>query len=180
MVQKPGVLLALDFDASRERATSPDLADYRVLHFATHSLQNGAHPDLSGIVLSLVDRKGRDQDGFLRVQDVYNLRLPAELVVLSGCQTAAGRAVPGEGPMGLARGFMYAGARRVVASLWPVDEAPTAQLMTVFYRELRKGRRGPAQALRRAQLALAAEARWRAPYYWAGFVIQGDWSDSTL
>jgi CHAT domain-containing protein len=130
---------------------------------------------LSGVVLSLVDERGRTQDGFLRLQDIYNLRLPAEIVVLSACQTAMGKALAGEGLLGLARGFMYAGSRRVVASLWPVDEVATAELMNEFYRALLKERRRPADALRKAQLAMASTPRWRAPYYWAGFVIQGDW-----
>src|SRR5262249_7061806 len=120
LVPRRDALVALDFDASRERATSAELSQYRIIHFATHSLIDNDHPDLSGIVLSLVDREGRARDGFLRVQDVYNLRLASDLVVLSACQTAAGRAVAGEGLMGLARAFTYAGARRVVASLWPV------------------------------------------------------------
>jgi CHAT domain-containing protein/tetratricopeptide (TPR) repeat protein len=175
LLPRRDVLLALDFEASRERALRPDLADYRIVQFATHSLLDNEHPELSGIVLSRVDQRGAPRDGFLRVQDIYDLRLPAELVILSACQTAVGKAVPGEGLIGLARAFMYAGARRVVASLWPVDEAATAELMATFTRELLQKQRAPAEALRRAQRAVAAQPRWRAPFYWAGFVVQGDW-----
>jgi CHAT domain-containing protein/tetratricopeptide (TPR) repeat protein len=168
-------LLALGFDASRDRAVSAELTQYRIVHFATHSLLDNEHPDLSGIVLSLVDRRGRASDGFLRVQDIYGMRLTADLVVLSACQTAIGKSIPGEGLMGVARAFMYAGARRVVASLWPVDERATAELMTAFYTELLQHHRPADEALRRAQRAIAASPRWHAPYYWAGFILEGDW-----
>jgi CHAT domain-containing protein len=169
------VLVALDFEASRERALSPDLADYRIIHFATHSLLDDEHPELSGVVLSLVDRGGRPRDGFLRLQDVYEMRLPAEVVVLSACQTALGRPVAGEGLLGLARGFLYAGARRVIASLWPVDDAATAHLMQTFYRGVLQRGEDPAAALRHAQRSVASIPKWRAPYYWAGFMVEGDW-----
>ena len=175
LVPAADVLVALDFEASRERAMSPAMAEYTIVHFATHSLLNHEHPELSGVVLSLVDERGQAQNGFLRLQDIYNLRLPAEMVVLSACQTAMGKALAGEGLLGLARGFMYAGSRRVIASLWPVDEVATSELMDEFYRALLKERRRPGDALRKAQLVMASRQRWRAPYYWAGFVIQGDW-----
>ena len=106
----------------------------RIVHFATHGLLNGQHPELSGLVLSLVDESGRPQNGFLRLQEIYSLRLSADLVVLTACQTALGREVKGEGLVGLTRGFMYAGAQRVVASLWQVDDLATATLMKAFYR----------------------------------------------
>src|SRR5262249_23725873 len=120
---------ALDFEASRTTALRPELGEYRIVHFATHGMLNNVHPELSGIVLSLADKEGRPQDGFLRLQDIYNLKLPAELVVLSACQTALGKEIKGEGLVGLARGFMYAGAPRVVASLWKVDDRATSELM---------------------------------------------------
>jgi CHAT domain-containing protein len=167
---------AVDFDASRATATSAELADYRIIHFATHGLVNNVHPQLSGIVLSLVDRRGRPQDGFLRLHDIYNLELAADLVVLSACQTALGKDVRGEGLVGLARGFMFAGAPRVVASLWKVDDRASAELMSRFYEGMLGPRRlSPSAALRAAQLGLASQPRWRAPYYWAAFVLQGEW-----
>ncbi|MFY9553299.1 MAG: CHAT domain-containing tetratricopeptide repeat protein, partial [Blastocatellia bacterium] len=114
-------LEAVDFAASRALATSAELGKYRIIHFATHGLINNEHPELSGVVLSLVDAKGEPQNGFLRLYDLYNLRLSADLVVLSACQTALGKEIKGEGLVGLTRGFMYAGAPRVVASLWQVE-----------------------------------------------------------
>ncbi len=168
-------LAAVGFAANRATATSPALADYRIVHFATHAVLNTRQPELSGVVLSLYDAQGRPQDGFLRLHDVYNLRLGADLVVLSGCQTALGKDLKGEGLIGLARGFMYAGARGVLASLWSVDDESTAELMTRFYRALLKERQPPAAALRTAQLELARTPRWASPFHWAGFVLQGDW-----
>src|SRR6185436_16596953 len=126
-------------------------------------------------VLSLVDERGRDQDGFLRLHDIYNLHLPAELVVLSACQTGLGREIRGEGVVGLARGFMYAGAARVVASLWQVDDVATAELMRGFYRGILRDGARPAAALRVAQVEMWRKRAWRSPYYWAGFVLQGEW-----
>ena len=167
--------LALDFAASRETVMSGALSDARVVHFATHGLMNGEHPELSGIVLSLVDEAGRPRDGFLRLHEIYDLDLSAELVVLSACRTAVGREVRGEGVVGLARGFMYAGAPRVIASLWDVRDEASAELMRRFYRGLLREGLRPAAALRAAQVSLAREPRWRAPFYWAGFVLQGEW-----
>src|SRR4030095_40425 len=123
----------LDFDANRAMATSADLSDYRIVHFATHGFLNSQHPELSGIVLSLVDEGGKPQDGFLRLHEIYNLKLGADLVVLSACRTRLGKEIKGEGLVGLTRGFMYAGAPRVVASLWAVDDETTAELMKRFY-----------------------------------------------
>jgi CHAT domain-containing protein len=167
---------ALDFEASRTSAFRPELGEYRIIHFATHGLLNNIHPELSGIVLSLVDESGQPQDGFLRLQDIYNLKLPVDLVVLSACQTGLGKEIKGEGLIGLARGFMYAGAPRIVASLWKVDDRATSELMKRFY----QGMLGPealrpAEALRQAQLSIWKEKQWRAPYYWAAFVLQGEW-----
>jgi len=151
------------------------MAKYRIVHFATHALLDSQRPELSGIVLSLVDEHGRPQDGFLRLHEVYNLNLPAELVVLSACQTGLGKEVKGEGLIGLTRGFMYAGATRVTASLWKVDDAATAELMTHFYLQMLKQKLQPAAALRGAQVKMWKQNRWRSPYYWAAFTIQGDW-----
>ncbi|HEY6401076.1 MAG TPA: CHAT domain-containing protein, partial [Blastocatellia bacterium] len=167
---------ALDFEASRTTALSPELGQYRIVHFATHGMLNSVHPGLSGIVLSLVDKEGKSQDGFFRLQDIYNLKLPAELVVLSACQTGLGKDIKGEGLIGLTRGFMYAGAPRIVASLWKVDDRATSELMKRFYQGmLGPERLRPADALRQAQLSLWKEKQWRAPYYWAAFVLQGEW-----
>ena len=166
---------ALDFEASRGLATSDELANYRFVHFATHGILNSEHPELSGVVLSLIDERGRPVDGFLRLNEIYNLRLPAELVVLSACQTALGREVRGEGFLGLVRGFMYAGSPRVVASLWKVDDRATAELMRRFYEGMLGQNLRPAAALRRAKVEMLREERWRAPFQWAAFELQGEW-----
>jgi CHAT domain-containing protein/tetratricopeptide (TPR) repeat protein len=175
LVPKAERKLALDFDASLATALSGTMSQYRILHFATHGLLDSQRPELSGLVLSLVDRDGRPQDGFLQVHEIYNLKLPADVVVLSACRTALGRDVKGEGLLGITRGFMYAGAARVVASLWEVDSRATAELMTRFYREMLTNKRSPAAALRAAQTSMAHDAHWHSPYYWAGFVIQGEY-----
>jgi CHAT domain-containing protein len=168
-------LTALDFDASRTAVTSTDLGQYRIVHFATHALVNSEHPELSGIVLSLVNRQGQKIDGFLKLNDIYNLNLPADLVVLSACQTALGKEIQGEGLIGLMRGFMYAGATRVVASLWKVDDEATAELMGRFYEKMLKRGQPGAAALRHAQVEISRQNRWRAPYFWAGFALHGEW-----
>ena len=154
---------------------SPDLADYRIVHFATHSLLNNEHPELSGVVLSLVDRSGQPQNGFLRLYDIYNLRLGADLVVLSACRTALGQEIKGEGLIGLTRGFLYAGAPRVVATLWEIDDRTTAQAMKRFYEGMLGRGERPAEALRAAQVALWKSKGWEAPYYWASFILEGEW-----
>jgi CHAT domain-containing protein len=168
-------LAAVDFRASRATALDPELSQYRIIHFATHGLINSRHPELSGLVLSLVDEQGRSQDGFLQSHDIYNMMLRADLVVLSACRTALGKEIRGEGLVGLTRAFMYAGAPRIVASLWRVPDTATAELMTRFYRGLLSDNLTPAAALRRAQLELAKHPRYRHPYYWAGFVLEGEW-----
>jgi CHAT domain-containing protein/tetratricopeptide (TPR) repeat protein len=168
-------LKALDFEASRAMATSERLAQYRIVHFATHGLINSEFPELSGLVFSLVDERGHPQDGFLRAHEIYNLKLGADLVVLSGCRTALGKEVKGEGLLSLTRGFMYAGAPRVVASLWRVPDKATAELMNRFYHGLLVEGMTPAAALRAAQVACWKERRLAAPYYWAAFVLQGEW-----
>lgn len=167
--------LNIDFDANRENATSETLANYRILHFATHGFLDTSRPELSGLVLSLYDKNGKAQDGFLRLNQIYNLNLNSDLVVLSACQTALGKDVRGEGLIGLTRGFMYAGARRVVASLWKVDDAATAEFMKHFYQNLLQKNLAPSAALRGAQIEMKQIPRFRAPYFWAGFTLQGEW-----
>jgi CHAT domain-containing protein len=169
------VFKATGFKASRASALDPELGRYRYLHFATHGLLDSERPGLSALALSMVDEEGRPRDGFLRANDIYNLKLPAELVVLSGCRTGLGRAVKGEGLVSLTRGFMYSGAARVVVSLWNVDDQATSELMARFYRKLLKENQRPAAALRMAQVEMSRQRQWRAPYYWATFVLQGEW-----
>jgi CHAT domain-containing protein len=175
IAKQGNVTESLDFNASKDTAMSPHLRDYRIVHFATHGLLNNEHPELSGLVFSLVDRQGKIQDGFLRLLDIYNLDLNADLVVLSACQTALGKLIAEEGLVGLTRGFMYAGAPRVMASLWKVDDEATAELMKKLYEGMLKHSLTPAQALRSAQVWMSQQKRWKHPYYWAGFVLQGEW-----
>lgn len=164
----------LDFEANRLTAISDDLSNYRIVHFATHGLLNSQHPELSGIVLSLVDKDGQSQDGFLRLHEIYNLKLGADLVVLSACRTALGKEIKGEGLVGVTRGFMYAGAPRVIASLWAIDDEITAEWMKRFYREMLVMDKRPAAAMRMAQVGLWRE-KHLPPYFWAAFVLQGEW-----
>lgn len=172
---KGQALEKLGFDANRSMALSPELSRYRILHFATHGFIDSKRPELSGLVFSLVNRAGQPQIGFVGLQDIYNLNVPADLVVLSACGTALGAEVHGEGLIGLTRGFMYAGARRIIASLWQVDDVATAELMRQFYGSMERHELSPAAALRQAQLDMSRKRRWSDPYYWTGFTLQGEW-----
>ena len=168
-------LKALDFRANRAMATGGELSKYRYVHFATHGYLDTSRAGLSAIVLSLFDEQGKPEDGFLRTHDVYNLKLPAELVVLSACETGLGKDVQGEGIEGLTRAFMYAGARRLVVSLWNVNDKATATLMQRLYTGMLRNNKTPAAALRAAQIEMLRSAQWQSPYYWAPFVMQGEW-----
>ena len=166
----------MDFEANREWAQSADFRGVRVLHFAAHGIIDNKYPDLSGVVLSLLDETGTPRDGFLRLHDIYNLILPVDLVVLSACETALGKEVKGEGLLGLVRGFMYAGAPRVVASLWKVDDEATGELMLHFYQNLFVRHLTPSASLRAAQVSMWRTRSWSAPFFWAGFELQGEWN----
>jgi CHAT domain-containing protein len=166
--------VALDFAATRIAAVDAGLREYRIIHMATHGLLNSTHPELSGLVFSLIDEKGQPVNGFLRSHEIFNLRLRADLVVLSGCRTGLGQEIRGEGLVGLTRGFMYAGAARVLVSLWDIHDEATAELMKRFYAELLGKKLSPAAALAAAQSSMAHDARWSSPYYWAGFTLQGE------
>ena len=171
-------LLAVDFDASRENFVQSQLGDFRILHFATHAFQDQDHPELAGLVFSLVDENGRDRNGFLRAFEVSRLRLPVELVVLSACQTGRGKDIPGEGVMGLTRAFFDAGAARVISSLWRVSDRSTARLMTSFYQAHLQNELVPSAALRQAQLKMLEDPQTAAPFHWAGFIFQGEWREA--
>ena len=168
-------MLALDFDANLARAMDGELRQYRIIHFATHGLLNNIHPELSTIVLSLVNREGEPQDGLLQLHNIYNLSLSADLVVLSACDTGLGKQIRGEGLVGLTHGFMYAGATRVVASLWKVDSLETERLMKLFYDGMLVNRLPPSVALQRAQIEMWKRSPREAPFYWGAFVLQGEW-----
>ncbi len=168
-------LMATDFGATRDKLLSTDLTPYAILHFATHGFLDPKRPERSGLVLSTVDREGKDLNGFVSLEDIYQLRAPVDLVVLSACQTGLGKDVRGEGLLGLTRGFMYAGASSVVASLWKVDDESTAELMKQFYANLLQKGMTPAAALREAQNNIRQRPGWSAPYYWAAFTLQGEY-----
>jgi CHAT domain-containing protein/tetratricopeptide (TPR) repeat protein len=175
-VAPPGAnFKAVDFRANRSVVTGGELSQYRYVHFATHGYLDTERAGLSAIVLSMVDEQGKPLDGFLRTHDIYNLKLPAELVVLSACETGLGKEIKGEGLEGLTRGFMYAGARRVVVSLWNVNDRATAALMQNFYIGILRGNKSPAAALRAAQIRMLQTRQWQSPYFWAPFVMQGEW-----
>jgi len=167
--------VAADYEATREQLLGTDLTRYSILHFATHGYLDTRHPENSGLLLSTVDRDGRARDGFVGLQNIYELRAPVDLVVLSACRTALGKDVRGEGLLGLTRGFMYAGASSVVASLWKVDDEATAELMRQFYANMLRRGMTPSAALREAQNSIRRHPDWRSPYYWAAFTLQGEY-----
>ena len=181
LIPESASMSALGFDANRDKVLERDAAgnyrigDYGFVHFATHGILNSEQPELSGIVLSLVDEQGNRRDGFLGLSDIYNMKLPVELVVLSACETGLGRNANGEGIIGLTRGFMYAGAKRVVASLWQVEDYSTSEFMKTFYEKMLKTKNPmrPAEALRATQFEMWKNGE--RPYQWAAFVIQGEW-----
>ena len=168
------VYIALDFNASRDYVVKGGLAEFRLIHFATHGVVDAQRPEMSGLILSLIDERGRRQDGYLRIGDIYKLSLAADLITLSSCDSALGKDMESEGIIGLPRAFLYAGAKGVIASLWKVDDEATARMMSALYARIKNGE-SPGSALRRAQLELAHDERWSKPYYWAAFVLQGDY-----
>ena len=174
---KPDVWI--DLGASEENVTGRDVTNYRVVHIATHGLLNVERPQFTGVVLSLVGNT--TSDGFLRTDEIFNLKMGSPLVMLSACETGLGKEKRGEGVIGLTRAFMYAGAPTVGVSLWSVADKSTADLMTDFYRRyLGSGAANstpvaaPA-ALREAQLAMIEGKKYSAPFYWAPFVLVGEW-----
>jgi CHAT domain-containing protein len=150
---------------------SPAMRQYRVWHLATHGVYDETMPEVSGLIFSLVAPDGGPRFGFLKAHDIAQLNVPAELVVLSACESAAGENVNGEGVMGLSYAFLHAGAKQVISSLWGVDDAKSKDLMVAFYREYTRNGRNAAQALRQSQLAAMRQPGNSAPYYWAGFEL---------
>jgi CHAT domain-containing protein/Tfp pilus assembly protein PilF len=179
LVGKDDLWESLDFDADRDRVRTANWSDYSIVHFSTHAVLNNLHPELSSIVLSLVLPDGAPRDGLLRVQDIYSLHMPADLVVLSACQTGLGKEVRGEGLIGLTRAFFYAGSQRVMASLWDVNDRGTAEIMASFYEDLLHRGMSPSAALAASQRKMARAPQWSAPYFWAPFVLNGEWRSPT-
>ncbi|HZN00873.1 MAG TPA: CHAT domain-containing protein, partial [Pyrinomonadaceae bacterium] len=165
----------LDLEANEDNLGARDISKYRIIHVATHGLLNAERPQFTGVVLSLVGNK--THDGFVRTDEVFNLRLGSPLVMLSACETGLGKEKRGEGVMGLTRAFMYAGAPTVGVSLWSVADKSTADLMTDFYKRLLTTGEGTtsSSSLRGAQLAMISGKKYSAPFYWAPFVLIGDW-----
>jgi CHAT domain-containing protein len=171
-------MLATDFDANRTIALSGELGQYKVLHFATHGVVDVENPEMSGIMFTLVSQDGKGEEGFVQLNDIYNLDLSnTRLVVLSACETGLGKDVRGEGLVGLSHGFIYAGASTVIASLWRVDDKATSQLMTQFYKGMFEEGLTPSAALRKAKLNMWKQPSYRAPFYWAAFVLQGEYKE---
>ena len=168
------VQLETDFAASRDTVLKDGLSKYRMIHFATHGVIDAHRPEMSALILSLIDRRGRKVDGYLRLGDIYKLKLSADLVVLSSCDSALGRDLESEGIIGLPRGFLYAGAKRVIASLWKVDDSATAKLMSSLYLRIQQGE-SPSASLRKAQLEMLEDPLWSKQYYWAAFALQGEY-----
>ena len=166
--------LWLDLSANEGDVKTRDLQSYRALHVATHGVLDAMRPQFSGLVLSLVGNKG-DDDGYLRTSEVFNLRLGAPLVMLSACESGLGKVKSGEGVIGLSRAFMYAGANTVGVTLWSVADKPTAELMTDFYQRLLGPNPSPSDAIREARLTMISGKKYSAPFYWAPFVLVGDW-----
>ena len=165
----------LDLDANEDNVSSRDVTKSRVIHVATHGLLDADRPQFTGVVLSLVGNKSHD--GFLRTDEIFNLRLGSPLVMLSACETGLGKEKRGEGVLGLTRAFMYAGAPTVGVTLWSVADKSTATLMTDFYRRLfSAGEVSTSAALRDAQLAMISDKKYSAPFFWAPFVLVGDWN----
>jgi CHAT domain-containing protein len=164
----------LDLEANEAKVATADLKKYRVLHVATHGLLNAERPQFTGVVLSLVGNKSGD--GFLRTDEIFNLKLGSPLVMLSACETGLGKEKRGEGVIGLTRAFMYAGAPTVGVSLWSVADKSTADLMTDFYKRLLAAPdASPTASMRSAQIAMIAGKKYAAPFYWAPFVLVGEW-----
>lgn len=157
-------------NASEEQVKKQNLADYKVIHFATHSIIDDKIPARSSIVL-LLD-KDPNEDGFLQMREIYNLKLNSDLVTLSSCETGLGELIRGEGIEGLNRAFFYAGSSSVLMSLWAVNDQASSQLMERFYYHLRSSE-SIMNALRKVKLEMINSSALSHPYYWAGFIVSG-------
>lgn len=168
------VKLLLGVDSSLPNFLKEKLDSYNIIHFATHGVLNNLNPELSGLVFSLVDSDGNEQPGFLTTNQIFGLNLNADLVVLSACQTGVGKQVNGEGVLGLSRAFFYAGAKRIITTLWKVSDVGTSELMSKFYSYLSENNVSYTQALRQAQISMIQSEK-NHPFYWAAFKIEGEW-----
>ncbi len=160
--------------ASRKAVFEANLKDYRIIHFATHTLTDDRQPELSATVLSRFDENGNSVNGFLRTNDILRIDLNAGLVVLSSCRSGIGKQIKGEGMLSLANSFLAAGARRLLVSLWDVDDKVTAELMSRFYRKHLTEKKDISEALHEAKLEIMRDKRWKSPYYWGAFTLHSD------
>lgn len=168
------VELFTDFNANLENLLSK-AQDYKYTHIATHGILNAVEPELSTLIMSLYNENGKRQEGFLTLNKVFSLKLNAELVTLSACQTGIGKRIRGEGNIGLTNAFLSVGARRVLSSLWSVSDEASAELMRRFYENLFQLGGSPSRALREAQISMVKEKKWQYPFFWAAFQLQGEW-----
>lgn len=161
------------FAATPAAAMQMDWHDYSIADFAAHAIIDSVHPELSGIVLSTLNREGTPVNGVLSVKDIYQMPIPVSLVVLSGCGTASGKSIPGEGIVGLAHAFLSSGASGVVGTLWPINDQTTGEMIPIFYRALLDRHLTISAALRAMQLSMLEQHK--PPYDWAGYIVEGDW-----
>lgn len=176
LVPESNRVVKLGFQARPDLFFNGDITRYRHVHIATHAVLDESYPELSSLVFSLVDQSGRPMDGYLRASDIAGLTVRADLVTLSACGTGLGTRIRGEGPLSLARAFLTAGARMVLVSLWNIPDDSTAELMTAFYQKLfRSPSVSPVVAFRQAQLQVRSKPGRSHPFYWAGWVLTGDW-----
>lgn len=176
LVPRKAAFLATDLDASRETLENTPMKDYKYLHFATHGILDASNPDVSGLLLSLYAGDGRARPGLITAADISRLQLNADLVVLSGCNTALGKQVRGEGLLGIVRAFMDAGAQRVIASLWSVEDAAGVEIMRHFYAGMIRRKLSPAAAMLETRRFLYNQPKFRSPYYWAAFMLVGEYN----
>lgn len=176
----PNSIIISAFEANRDRVLNTDLKNYKIIHFATHGVLDEKHPDLSGIVMSRYDEDGKQNEAFIRAQDIYGLNVNADLIVLSACNSGTGKEVRGEGVVGLSSAFLSAGARSVVSSLWKVDDKATEKMMREFYSAMAGGDMTVSQALRAAQLKMIQDPQYNSPFYWAAFTVHGDTSKKII
>jgi CHAT domain-containing protein len=175
-----GVLKAVGFEANRDLFTSGRLGDHKILHLATHTFYPADHPSLASIVLSRFDERGRARNGLLKISDITGMEFHSDLVVLSSCSSALGKNILGEGTVGWSHAFLSAGASSVVTSVWDVEDESTAELMKNVYKNIFSRRLPPSQALREAQIAMWKDGRHNSPFFWGGFIAQGEWQNLSI
>lgn len=167
------------FAANRDQFFQTNLSEYQILHFATHGLVDENRPELSGLVLSRFNKQRERLKELISLQDIYSLKLNADLVVLSACDTGIGKEVKGEGLISLNNAFLQVGARTVISSFWKVEDTATVEFMKWFYGNLDSGMTA-SKALQQAQIRMWESNRFRSPFYWAAFNVQGDFRKNSV